>query len=108
MQTVVSSTEIILLAEGDTAAAQSNARGHLFEEFIAQLMSVFGYEKPTRSSLNSSSNGIELDVSSNHRLTHQKMIAECKAYTSPLSAKELAAFYGSSASCPVCPDRSRN
>ncbi len=94
MQTVVTAKEIILLADGDSAGAQSNARGHLFEEFVAQLMSLFGYEKPKRSLLNMSSNGIELDVTATHQLTQQRMIAECKAYSSPLSAKDLAAFYG--------------
>lgn len=94
MQTVVTSTEILLLAEGDSLSAQNNARGHLFEEFIAQLVALFGYERPTRAKLNVTSNGIELDVTSRHKLTSQAMIAECKAYSSPIGAKELLAFYG--------------
>lgn len=94
MKTVVPKSDILLLAAGDSAGSQSNARGHLFEEFIAQLMAVFGYEVPTQSTLNNTSSGIELDVTAVHTLSRQRMIAECKAHNSPLSVKELTAFYG--------------
>jgi Restriction endonuclease len=94
MRTTVPSTQVLILAAGDTPAAQANARGHLFEEFVAQFMALFGYERPTRSTLNNTANGIELDVTSKHVLTRQRMLAECKAYSSPIEAKELAAFYG--------------
>lgn len=98
MQTTVSPLQILILASGTNQGAENNAKGHLFEQFIARLMQLFGYEAPTRENLNATSNGIELDITATHTLTKQRMIAECKAYTSPVQTKQLAAFYGKLAS----------
>ncbi|MFI1809908.1 restriction endonuclease [Streptomyces sp. NPDC020422] len=90
----IQETQMVILAEGDTPSAAANARGHLFEKFIAKVLERLGYEEPRLENLNVTSDGIELDVTAIHRLNRRQAIAECKAYSSPVSAKELVAFYG--------------
>lgn len=85
---------IILLADGDTTSAVNNAKGHLFETFVAQILHHFGYEAPRRENLNISTDGVELDIALTHEVTQQTAIAECKAYSAPLAAKQLSSFYG--------------
>lgn len=86
--------QILVLAPGPTPAAEANARGHLFEVFIAHLLHLYGYQKPTHANVNVTSDGIELDVSTTHRLSNSRAIAECKAYSRPVKASELTSFYG--------------
>ncbi|WP_435970369.1 nSTAND1 domain-containing NTPase [Streptomyces sp. Qhu_M48] len=91
---VVQETQMVILAEGETPSAVANARGHLFEKFIAKILERLGYEEPRSENMNVTSDGIEIDVTATHRLTRRRAIVECKAYSSPVSAKELVAFYG--------------
>ena len=84
---------VIVLAEGDTASAINNARGHIFEKFVAQLLHAFGYSEPTRESLNVTADGIEIDVVATHGLSGHTALAECKAYTSAVSAAMLGTFH---------------
>ncbi|MGR6972702.1 restriction endonuclease [Streptomyces cynarae] len=84
---------ILVLAEGETQGAVSNARGHLFERFVARLLQSYGYEEPTQEQLNVSADGIELDIRATHRLTGQPAIAECKAYSKPVTAGMLGTFH---------------
>ena len=39
---------VLVLADGPSRAAVSNAKGHLFEQFVAQLLHTYGYDEPTR------------------------------------------------------------
>jgi hypothetical protein len=87
-------TSVLVLAKGDSTAAISNARGHLFEKFVARLLHAYGYKEPESSTFNVTSNGIELDVVTETRLDGRVAIAECKAYTSTVAAKELTNFFG--------------
>ncbi|MBK6528820.1 MAG: restriction endonuclease [Deltaproteobacteria bacterium] len=66
----------------------------MFEHFVANLLNDFGYQKPTFGDLNNTADGIEIDVTGSLELTGQRMIAECKAWSSPISAKVLLSFYG--------------
>lgn len=84
---------VLVLAEGETQAAVNNARGHLFELFVAQLLHAYGYGKPTRERLNITSDGVELDVIAVHELTGHTALAECKAYASPVPASMLGNFH---------------
>lgn len=90
----VAEPRLIVLSDGDDEASRRNARGHLFERFVAHLLHRFGYQPPSRSRLNVTADGIELDVTARHDLTSQPCIAECKAYRSPVPANALDAFYG--------------
>ncbi|MFJ5839796.1 restriction endonuclease [Streptomyces shenzhenensis] len=84
---------VLVLAHGETPAAVRNARGHLFEVFVARLLHAYGYGAPTRERLNVSADGIELDVVASHDLSGQGAVAECKAYTSPVPASMLGTFH---------------
>ena len=82
------------MAKGASLGAINHKKGHLFEKFIVRILEFDGYADPTPANLNVTSQGIELDVSTNHRLTGHRLIAECKAYSTNLKAKDLTNFYG--------------
>lgn len=90
----VQDVQVVVLAEAETPAGSGNARGHLFERFIAHVLERLGYNQPTLENLNVTKDGIELDVSARHRLNNRRALAECKAYGAAISAKELTSFYG--------------
>lgn len=89
----ISAPQIVVIAAGDSPSAQSNNKGHLFEKFVARLFEAYGCTKPTITNLNMRNNGYELDLVTEFVLSKKKAIAECKAYSSPLAAKELNIFY---------------
>ncbi|WP_394614579.1 restriction endonuclease [Lentzea sp. JNUCC 0626] len=91
---VVSDPQVLVLAAGDTVQAVNNAKGHLFEAFVAKVLARYGYEDPTTRNLNVNSDGVELDVVAMHKLTKSTAIAECKAYSSAVNAQALTSFYG--------------
>lgn len=91
---VVQDPLVLVLADGDSPGAVNHARGHLFEQFMANVLHLLGYEKPTTLSLNVTSSGVELDLSVKHQLDQIGALAECKAYTSPVRSEQLSAFYG--------------
>ena len=84
---------VVVLAEGATKAAIDNKRGHLFERFAATLFHLYGYSEPSIENLNVTADGIELDIVADHAILNHKMIAECKAYSSPVSAAMLGTFH---------------
>ncbi len=91
---VLKSYDVLVLADGKTDAAKNNARGHLFEVFIAQLFQDYGCSEPRTEALNVRADGIELDVVTTFRLTQKPAIAECKAHSTNIPAKLLTQFYG--------------
>lgn len=87
----VHDAQILVLPTDDTNVA----KGRLFESFVARLLAdCYGFENPTTSNLNVTADGIELDVVATHSLTGARAIAECKAYTRSVHARELSTFYG--------------
>lgn len=87
----IQDVQILVLPDPDSPGG----KGGLFERFIAHyLAEQYGFESPTSSHLNVTSDGIELDVAAKHKLTGGQAIAECKAYNRNVKAAELAAFYG--------------
>ena len=79
--------QVLVLAHGDTPAGAANARGHLFEDFIALLMKEFGFDAPSRRDLNVTSEGIELDVVLRNTFTNEIAFAEGKAYATNVKAQ---------------------
>ena len=90
----IAAPQLVIIGEGDNPSAQSNTKGHLFERFVARLFQAMGCKAPSVSSLNVKQNGYELDIEMRINLTDERVIAECKAYSSPLSSSALNAFYG--------------
>ncbi|MFE3637188.1 restriction endonuclease [Streptomyces sp. NPDC059168] len=86
--------QVLVLAAGDTVAARNNAKGHLFESFVALLLHEYGYEAPTTSDLNVHSDSIEIDITATSTITRQKAVVECKAYTSNVRAQACTSFLG--------------
>lgn len=83
--------QVLVLPDLDS----KGGKGGLFERFLARhLAEQYGFESPTSSNLNVTSEGIELDVTARHKLTGGQAIAECKAYNRNVKASELTAFYG--------------
>ncbi len=93
-QNTVEQVRVIVLADGATPQAAANARGHLFEVFVGNLLRIYGYDPPSASKINVTSEGIELDVTTTHRLSAAHAIAECKVYGRAVKATELTSFYG--------------
>ncbi len=87
-------TQVLVLADGKNQSAVNNNRGHLFERFAARLLERMGYVEPSVENLNVTADGIELDVVVRHRLNGRLALAECKAYSSEIRAREFASFYG--------------
>lgn len=85
---------LIVLAAGDTPSAVNNARGHLFERFIAQLLHEYGYDASSESNLNITSEGIEIDLTATHSFSGHLAVVEAKAYNSNVRARVLTDFYG--------------
>lgn len=90
----VEDPQVLVLATGRTKADVAQARGALFERFVAMLLADYGYEAPTRNRLNVLAEGIEIDVTTKNRVTDQPLIAECKAYSRTLPAEFIDQFYG--------------
>lgn len=90
----IAAPQIVVVADGATSSAQANSRGHLLEKFIAKLFSAFGCCEPQDHNLNVKANGYELDLSTQLLLTKERVIAECKAYSSPIPISALSSFYG--------------
>lgn len=87
----VQDVQVLVLPDLDS----KGGKGGLFERFIARhLAEQYGFQSPTSSNLNVTSEGIELDITARHKLTGGQAIAECKAYNRNVKAAELAAFYG--------------
>ncbi|MEU6860310.1 restriction endonuclease [Glycomyces sp. NPDC046736] len=87
-------TDVVVLADGSSVSDISNKRGHLFEAFIAKLLATQGYNDPHPERVNLTKEGIELDVEARHSVTGDRIICECKAYSSNIPAHMLNAFLG--------------
>lgn len=95
MQSIsVAEPRVLVLVDRDSPGASSNAVGHLFEDFIGKLLERFGYGEPRAENLRVTARGVEIDLEVRHRLTGNRAIAECKAYTSPVRGEFLQQFYG--------------
>lgn len=92
--TTIQDPAFIFLTSEETQSGKSNAKGHLFEKLMTHVMHSLGYEDPTTDNVNVKADGIELDISTTHEMNNSNAIAECKAYSTNVSAEKLSAFYG--------------
>lgn len=90
----VETTAVRILADGGSRGEIANKRGRLLEVFVGQLLGTQGYERPTRDSLNVTSEGAEIDVVARHRVTGQAIVCECKAHSSNVGVPHLSSFIG--------------
>jgi hypothetical protein len=90
----VETTAVVVLADGASTADMSNNRGHLLEVFVAKLLATQGYEQPRTENLNVTAEGVEIDIAATHRLTKERAICECKAYSSNIRVGPLTSFVG--------------
>lgn len=104
-QITVDTAAVVVLAEGASTSEVSNKRGHLFETFVAKLLSTQGYGEPHPENLNFTSEGIELDVQAKHTISRERLICECKAYSSNVRAHMLTSFLGKFALARADDDR---
>lgn len=93
-QIAIEATAIAVLADGATPGEVANARGDLLEKFVARLLESLGFSEARTEHLKVTSEGIEIDVVARQRVTHQRLIAECKAYSSNVRAPLLTSFLG--------------
>jgi hypothetical protein len=81
-----------ILASGNSAPAQANARGRLFEQLMAEVLRQFGYEIDQIPSVNYS--GMEIDIEGRAIATGVPIYAECKCYETEVDSSKLQAFFG--------------
>lgn len=93
-QIVLETNSVAVLADGKTTSDISNNRGHLLEVFVAKVLAQMGYNDPRTENLNVTSEGVEIDVVAKHRITGDRAICECKAYSSNIATHHLTSFLG--------------
>ena len=81
-----------ILAAGQNLSAQSNARGHLFEDLISDVLRHYGYTIQKKPNVNYA--GMEIDVEGALTLTGTQLYAECKCYDKELDAPKFHIFIG--------------
>lgn len=86
--------QVLFLAGAATPDAQLKERARIFGEFAARVLMLFGHDHPSIVTSVESSDGIELDVTSQHIESRKRLIAEFRAHSSPIGVRDLKAFYG--------------
>jgi len=81
-----------ILAGGDSPSAQANARGHLFEDLIAEVLRHSGYVIENKPNVNYA--GMEIDIEGKTRLNDIKIYAECKCHDKEIDSTKFVAFFG--------------
>ena len=81
-----------ILASGNTPQARAQARGRLFEELMALVLSHYGYQIVGKPNVNYA--GMEIDIEGKATLTGVPLYAECKCHETDISSPELHAFFG--------------
>lgn len=81
-----------VLASGYAPQAQAYARGKLFENLMAGVLSHYGYSIDRIPSVNYA--GMEIDIEGKAIATGIPLYAECKCYDTEVDSPKLQAFYG--------------
>ncbi len=86
----------LVLAEGATDGERNHNRGHLLEQFVAEILGRSGYEKPTEvNAVAVRQTGVEIDVRTRHKIHPHTVIVECKLRSERRApSSELMTFVG--------------
>jgi len=84
--------KIKILASGDSPSAQANARGHLFEDFMADVLRHSGYIIESKPNVNYA--GMEIDIEGKTRINNIPIYCECKCNEKEIDSKNFQAFFG--------------
>jgi len=80
-----------ILAGGVNPPARANARGHLFEQLMCDVLNHYGYIIDKKPSVNYA--GMEIDIEGRAALTTTKIYAECKCYDKDVDSPKFQEFY---------------
>jgi len=82
-----------IIAEGKSESDKANNRGHLFEKVTAEILRRYGYAIDNNTpSVNHS--GMEIDIEGHHEINRAPLYAECKCYSSDITAPKVQTFAG--------------
>lgn len=82
-----------ILADGTSTQAKANARGHLFETLMCNVLNQYGYTIDEKHpSVNHA--GMEIDIEGKATLSGINLYAECKCYDKDVDSSKLQAFFG--------------
>jgi hypothetical protein len=84
--------KIKIFADGDSPGAQANARGHLFESLMTEVLSHSGYSIEKIPNVNYA--GMEIDIEGKSLISGVKLYAECKCYDKEIDSPKFLAFFG--------------
>ncbi len=85
---------LYIISTENKSGKRNNEKGKLFEELMVQLLRKMGW-KVTNKDRRIMLAGIEIDIkATNKTYDDQKLIAECKAYKSPIERSILSDFWG--------------
>jgi hypothetical protein len=81
-----------IFADGDSPSAQANARGHLFESLMVDVLSHSGYKIEKIPHVNYA--GMEIDIEGKTLINDVKLYAECKCLDKDIDSPKFLAFFG--------------
>ncbi|MGD0080844.1 MAG: restriction endonuclease [Methanoregula sp.] len=84
--------KIKIFSEGDSLGAQANARGHLFENLMTDVLGHSGYIIEKKPNVNYA--GMEIDIEGKSLINDVKLYAECKCYDKEIDSTKFQAFFG--------------
>lgn len=84
--------QLRIVAAGKSPQAQANARGHLFESLMAEVLRHHSCTIDKKPTVNYA--GMEIDIDGHETLSRVPIYAECKCYDTDVEAPKLQAFYG--------------
>lgn len=82
-----------IVATGNSEKQRNAKKGKLFENIIAEVLKAQGYSIDDHTS-NVNYSGMEIDIEGSAKLAGTPMYAECKCYSTDVSAEKLQTFFG--------------
>ena len=82
-----------IVASGKSKQEEAQKRGKLFEELMANVLQHYGYNI-NKHKTNVNYAGMEIDIEGEARIAGIPLYAECKCYSSDITADKLQTFFG--------------